>query len=179
MVQRQISPNFLNSLVMCPHRDEVHTLVRETASETAVFRVDVLANVLGTEKSLRLKMFGDCFNQTGVDRTITFRWYFGSTTLATAAFTIPNNASKRAVKFEGTLMAQEELDVQRSVAEIIMGATGTTSGTSAAATAVHLCTHETVTEDSTVINEMLLSVELSASSVSLLFNFWGATLEVV
>lgn len=179
MAQRQISPHFINNIVLCIKRDAVNTLVRETTTETAVCETAILPHTLGVDKSLRLKMFGDCFNQTGVDRDITFRWYFGNTTLSTSAFTIANDASKRAVRFEGTLMAQNELDVQRSVTEIVMGGTGTTSGTSAAPHSTQLCTNETITEDSTTINGMILSVELSASSVSLLFNFWGATLEIL
>ena len=179
MAQRQLSPQFLNSLVMVPHRDEQNTLVRQTTTETAVFQVDILPYTLGTEKSLRLKMFGDCMNSTGVDRDITFRWYFGSTTLSTSIFTIPHTGTKRAVKFEGTLMGQEALDVQRSVTEVLMGAANTATGTSAVPSFVHLATQETCTEDTTVSNTMTLSVELSASSISFLFNFWGATLEIV
>lgn len=87
--------------------------VVNTVVETSIFSFSVPANMLGTNRMLRLTLFGDYLNNSGAGSTLNLKVKFGATTLyseITASFA--SSAQRRAMNLVLWLAAQNSASAQ-------------------------------------------------------------------
>ncbi len=158
--------------------------VTNTVTETAVFTYAVPGGTLGTNKILRLTLNGDFTNNSGGLITVTIRVKYGATTIFSSAMTNVNtggNSNPLALFCE--LGAANATNAQRAMTQMFFGATnsGGATGTaptidfvggsggslSAGAGAVAAATHESVAEDSTSSQNLVVTFQMGTANASI------------
>lgn len=161
-------------------REESTVNINNSTTETTVFTTTISGNTLGTNKFIRLTMFGECLNNTGVDRVITVRMKYGATTAFTANITFATSASTRGISFYGYLMGHDATNSQKAHGVVILGDIGTSTGTTGTAVhSVNAASNTSIAEDSTANKTLSITVQLNVASANLDFNHWGTLLEIL
>lgn len=106
------------------------TTVSNSATETTIYTYSVPANTLGTNGHLRLTLLATLLNNSGANRTYTFRGKFGGTTLIDdAAIALPASAAARTLKITLDLYGDGATNAQVMAMTIEASAVlGVTSG---------------------------------------------------
>lgn len=129
------------------------------AVETDLYRFTIPGGTLGTNRSVRLILWGDILNNTGVSQNIAFNVYFGATTIqsqVSIAFT--TSASRRNLRLEVELNAAGLTNSQISqVHRMTTGPTGEGSG-NVPVTDNLLNRHYTIAEDSTLDKDLAIRI---------------------
>lgn len=144
-------------------RDVVATSVTNTVTETTVFTHTVQGGTLGTTHVLRFVAFGTYTNNTGANRTVTFRVKYDTTTMyAHASGNLATSASARGWGIEGYIAANNSTNSQDSFFRSTIGAVTTVDGNGEAAAETFVATGFALSsEDSTGDLAVTLTIEHS------------------
>ena len=157
--------------------------VVNSVAETSLFSFSVPANALGTNRMLRLTLFGDYLNNSGATRTVTFKAKYGATTLFNdATLALAASASRRPFRFELQLANQGATNAQVLSGLISLGlAGGTTSGLGDLSALPALMNHifGASVEDSTAAKTLDVTATHSAANASISIRRQYACLELV
>lgn len=168
--------------------DSVNELViNTTAAETSLYSFSVPAGILGTNKTLRLRLWGDYLQNNGAARTLNVKIKLGATTLyddTTAVITA--SASRHPFDFEIILKNQNSASVQRLGGTLSMGVAGAaTTGLGdlaaviAAATGFSTPIRGTAAENSANALTLAVTITHSASSANQEIRRDGGILEIL
>jgi hypothetical protein len=145
--------------------------VVNSVAETSLFSFSLPANLLGTNRMVRLTLFGDYLNNSGATRTVTFKAKYGATTLFNdVTLALAASASRRPFRAEVELANQGATNAQVLSGLISLGLPGgTTSGLGDLSGLPVLVNHlfGSSAEDSTAAKTLDLTVTHSAASASL------------
>lgn len=142
-------------------RDVTTADVVNTTVETVVYSFSVPGGTLGTNRALRLTLIGDYLNNSGADSTLTLRATFGGTPIHGAtAVVIATSASRRAIRYEAMLSANNATNAQVTTVQYVIGNAGT-AGTAPTLT--------TKAEDSISVNNGLTLDSALAQTLSISF----------
>lgn len=175
-----VPPDSCGPLVL--DRVSTATTVVSTAIETTLYTRNVLANLLGAKRTLKLSIRGRLLNNTGGAANIEFSLKFGSTTLlnSSANITIGDNAASRSFVFTAYVAANNSTSAQKATVELSVG-TPAASGVITVPgfdTAYYATGYSSSSEDTTSTKTLLVTAKPSASSASLSCILDNATLEL-
>lgn len=161
--------------------------VVNTAAETSFYSFSVPANVLDTQKMLRLTLYGDYLNNSGAGRTLTIRVKFGGNTYYNdVSGTLAASASRHPFRWEVLLGNRNATNVQSIGGYFSMGiAGGATTGLGDLATfATNTTGFETPfyndgAVDTTAARTLEVTVQHSTNNASLSIRRQMAILEVL
>jgi len=158
-------------------------LASNTTSEITLYTFSVPGGTLGTIGALLLETVGDFLQTTGGTNTITVRVKFGSTTIASMAFTNVNSAPNRGFwNLKVLLCARAATNAQASKTECwidpvdastaagtavtkdSVGGAGSTLGTAGGLYSV--VNHSSIAEDTTTGKSLAVTVQMSGASAS-------------
>jgi hypothetical protein len=160
--------------------------VNNTAAETTLYSFSVPANVLDTQKALRLKMWGDFLNTTGAGATVRVRVKFGATThWDDTSGSLTTNATRHPWEMEVLIGNQNATNVQAIGGRFLMSPVTANVGIGDLATIPASTTgavasfYATGAIDTTAARTLEVTVQLSASSTNLSIRRQFAILEVL
>lgn len=105
------------------------TSVTNTVTETTVFTHTVQGGTLGTKRALRFSAYGTYTNNTGANRTVTFRVKYDNTTLYShISGNLATNAAARVWSIQGFLSPINSTSSQDSFFRSTIGAVNSHSG---------------------------------------------------
>lgn len=81
-------------------RDATAVTVANSTTETDLLSYAIPAGMLGSDHAVRLRLVGDYHNNSGSDKTFTFRIKLGSTTIASQANMLTTSATVKGFHFE-------------------------------------------------------------------------------
>lgn len=166
-------------------RDVTQAEVVSNNTEVTVYSFSVPGNTLGTNKAIRITIFGDYLNNSGAPSDLTVRYKYGATTFAAPAFpAVAASASRRAYRSVGgggsLLFAVNATNAQMGTVFDGLGAPGAlTGGSSSDQYAVFGGHHTTVAEDSTVAKTLAITIQHSVSAATISFRLHVVIVELV
>ena len=159
--------------------------VVNTAAETAIFTGSVPAGALGTDRMVRLTLFGDYLNNSGAPKTATLRVKYGATTLwgDIGASLAGNDPLRRAWQLELFLGNQGATNNQQLGGRVAMMPTTAASvaglGAATVTPTYDVVFHGSAAEDSTAAKTLAVTVQHSAAASTVSWRRQYAALELV
>jgi hypothetical protein len=159
--------------------------VVNTVVETAIFTGSVPAGALGTDRMVRLTLYGDYLNNSAAGKTVTFRVKYGATTLwgDISPSLTGNDPLRRTWQIELALGAQGASNVQVLSGRAAMTSTGVGSvagiGTLAGTPTFDQLFYGSAAEDSTAAKTLAVTVQHSAAVSTVSIRRQYAALELL
>lgn len=157
--------------------------VTNTTTETGLYSLSVPGGLLGTDRALRLTVFGRYLNNSGLNATFTLRVKYGGTTYYQGITpALATNASRRPCKFEVWLSANNATNSQRVWGQFAVGnvtATTTGEGAFSAGDQVAMTWAGNAAIDSTAAQTFALTLEHSTANANVTFGRHYAVIEVL
>lgn len=147
--------------------------ISNTTTETSLFGAGaptIKGGTLGTDRILRIRVYGDYQNNTGANRTVTLRLKYGATTVYTEVRNYSSDANFLHEHAIYSLVAFNATNAQESFPALFRtagGLVGTPTFTTAASV-----------EDSTADKTLDLTAQLSTASASLQYRVFRITVDV-
>lgn len=159
-------------------------LVSNTTTETQVYSFSVLGNTLGTNRALRITIFGDRLNNTGGVQNETIRIKFGATTIATATTGGTSASATRAPwKLVCNLFAfNGATNTQKAFYEYAAGTSpgaGAIAGTDNDSSGGLIGSHLSIAEDDTTAKTLAVTIQLGTASANMNHNVFGVFVELI
>jgi hypothetical protein len=162
---------------------DVSTTTQAAAGPTTHYTYSVPGGTLGTLGTLRFRAILDFLNNTGVDRTVRVEVLYGATTIFdSTAVAVTTSASRRGVKVEVDLSANNATNAQVASSRMEIYEPATASGVAVATAALSWtlpAVHNAVAEDSTAAKTLLMRCTLSTTDANLVVRTFTATLELL
>lgn len=154
-----------------------NTTVASTTTETDLYRYSVPGGILGTNRALRLTLYGNYLNDTGANRTFTLKAKYGATTfLDGATANITNSANTRAARIEVMVFANGATNAQEAFGEITLsGVAGLQFWGANGNNIINSSAYNTMSIDSTAAADLAVTIAHSAADTT--FVLMGARLE--
>ena len=161
------------------NRDVTARSVDNTVTETSIYSFSVPASTLGTDKKLRLTVFGEIRNSFGA-ATFAVRGKYGATTFSTfSSLSNAVEATGRAIKMVFEIAAFNSANAQIGVGELNVGANGGFGGSATGFGAVGHTIKTDMAEDSALSKTLEVTVQHDTADPSIEFISSGAILELV
>jgi hypothetical protein len=160
------------------------TSVVSTAAETTAYSKSILGGTLGTNRALRLIIAGDFLNNTGADRNVTYRCYYGAVQAADEFFSfafsgIPTGASRRGFRIVAIVYAKGATNAQIGEGLFWDFGPGSAGGTAVANTSYANALDNGMSKDSTVAQNLIVTFQNSVNDAQLETRLLTARLEVL
>lgn len=160
-------------------RVTTQTIVTTTTSETTLYSKSIPANIMGTRRALRLTIKGRVGNSTGTSKTARYRVKFGSTTLADTETVLNISSTAFDTPYELTLILQPNNSATAQKAHFTVQSVDTGFGPGITSPPYIRLAYNSASEDTTAAVTLEATVELSASSASLVCVIDYACLELL
>lgn len=168
-------------IVQILNRAVAQVIVANTGVETSVYSFSVAGGTLGTNKRLRLTVFGDCLNNSGGNSNLTVRAKYGATTFGTLVGVVTTAATRQGTKLTIDLMALNATGAQMGVLETpVLGVGSFAVDGVSGSTLVHQTqhsAHNAIAEDSTAAKNLVVTVQHSVANAAIDFHMNAAFLE--
>ncbi len=142
-----------------------------SSAETSLFSAGIAANLLATDRAVRLTLIGDYLNNSGATRTLRVRVKLGATTLwDDTSIALAASATRRALAIEVLLANRGATNSQALGGRLDISALPATAGLgdfAAASIAAGAVLSGTSAEDTTTARTLDLTVQHSAANASL------------
>jgi hypothetical protein len=159
------------------------TEVVSSAAETAVYTKSIAGGTLGTDGALRLTLIGDFFNNSGGNQDLVVKVKYGATTVLNFIFTaIVGAATRKSILLTANLHAKAATNAQVAAGYLMIDAATATQTSATVAAFRHigaLAGHNACAIDSTAAQDLVVTIQHSASDANLSFKTLSARLELI
>lgn len=153
--------------------------VANTVAETTVYTLLVPGGYIRDIRNLRITLVADILSNTGANRGFILRYKFGGTTFATLnTFGVFAPNATRYGFYGQPVLVNQGSTVQQAGSGYLIGETG--AGITAQSNPTDLqrwSAHSSVAEDTSVNNDLVITVELEVASANLSFRVFAISIE--